>query len=163
MSGHRGNHCRRWKHALPCPWYSYLLTKLSEVPMGEEGMDTDGSPVRSQSPLDATQEQVTSVPVRALHTRLRPPPSPPTMRARRPRTPPRSAGGSQEAYIVQQHFIHRQNNPWGICSLEVVLGDNRFFFSYLRYHLPYRLHWLNNQYTVVPRYYAVTSCDYCEY
>lgn len=94
------------------------------VAMAEEDMDPDGSPVRSQSPLDATQEQVTSVPVRALRTRLRPPPSAPTTRARRPRTAPRSAGGSQRTYAVEQHFIHHQDNPWGICSLEGVPKKN---------------------------------------
>ena len=90
------------------------------IPLAEEGMDTGGSPVGSQSPLDVTQEQVTSVPVRALRTRSRRPPSPPTTRARQPRTAPRSAGGSQRAYVVQQHYIHRQDSPWGICSLEEV-------------------------------------------
>ena len=94
------------------------------IPLAEEGMDTGGSPVGSQSPLDVTQEQVTSVPVRALHTRSRRPPSPPTTRARRPRTTPRSAGGSQRAYVVQQHYIHRQDSPWGICSLEGVPKKN---------------------------------------
>ena len=97
------------------------------IPLAEEGMDTGASPspVGSHSPQDVGQEHMTSAPVRAMPTRSRRPLSPPpTTRARRPRTSPRSAGGSQRTYVVQQHYIHRQDNPWGICSLEGVPKKN---------------------------------------